>query len=245
MDEYSTPSKLCRICGEIKPLTEFHRHKKYPDGRCSECKECRRQKSSEYYEQNKEAVNAKNRARYAKDPERHKARSREWYQNNFERSQASKQKYYAEHRTEIIAYVGRWKRENPDKVKASRQRSKAKDRSRNQRYYQQNKARINERGRQYNNSHREQARASRWRRKALMKNAPGKFTTDDIKTLYKMQKGRCWYCQKSIEDGYHIDHRIPLSRGGTNDPSNLVLTCPFCNLSKNDRLPHEWGDRLL
>jgi 5-methylcytosine-specific restriction endonuclease McrA len=30
----------------------------------------------------------------------------------------------------------------------------------------------------------------------------------------------------------NVDHRIPRSRGGQNDPDNLVLSCERCNKSK-------------
>lgn len=90
------------------------------------------------------------------------------------------------------------------------------------------------------------ARANKLRRRAREYNAPGSHTADDIRLILRSQKGRCWYCQAEITaDNMHIDHRVPLSRGGTNAPENLVATCPACNLSKNDRLPHEWNGRLL
>lgn len=39
------------------------------------------------------------------------------------------------------------------------------------------------------------------------------------------------------------DHVIPLSRGGTNEESNLVCACLPCNSSKSDRLLWEWRGR--
>lgn len=38
------------------------------------------------------------------------------------------------------------------------------------------------------------------------------------------------------------DHKIPVSRGGTNDLDNLVLSCISCNSSKGGREPDEWFD---
>lgn len=40
--------KLCRRCGEIKPLSQFHRSKGARDGRQIYCKECMRQKALDY-----------------------------------------------------------------------------------------------------------------------------------------------------------------------------------------------------
>lgn len=34
------PTKTCTTCGETKPLDDFHRHAKSPQGRRSSCKNC-------------------------------------------------------------------------------------------------------------------------------------------------------------------------------------------------------------
>src|SRR5438093_12114242 len=43
---------------------------------------------------------------------------------------------------------------------------------------------------------------------------------------------RCEYCQTAQEISgaqMHIEHVIPLSRGGRSDKSNLCLACAWCN----------------
>lgn len=75
-------------------------------------------------------------------------------------------------------------------------------------------------------------------------NVGGNYTSDDIRILFKSQMGLCWWCEKPLEK-YHIDHRIPVSRGGNSNPENLCLACPHCNMSKNNKLPQEWNGRLL
>lgn len=47
--------------------------------------------------------------------------------------------------------------------------------------------------------------------------------------------GRCHYCG-DVFDELTIDHVIPLSRGGSNSPTNLVAACLGCNQTKADRL---------
>lgn len=55
----------------------------------------------------------------------------------------------------------------------------------------------------------------------------------------------CTYC------GYHgtsrtleVDHRTPLARRGTNDPSNLVTACWRCNREKGTMTEYEFRWRL-
>jgi 5-methylcytosine-specific restriction endonuclease McrA len=51
----------------------------------------------------------------------------------------------------------------------------------------------------------------------------------------RIQRGRCAWCKyKLFLPGrkVHIDHVDPLYLGGSNDPSNLVLSCARCNMRK-------------
>lgn len=66
-----------------------------------------------------------------------------------------------------------------------------------------------------------------------------------ILQVHQEQKGVCWWCGKSAGDDYHIDHRIAVSRGGTNALGNLVVSCADCNHRKYNKLPWEWAGRLL
>jgi len=52
----------------------------------------------------------------------------------------------------------------------------------------------------------------------------------------------CAYCGDT--DGpHHIDHVVPLSRGGQSTLDNLVVACYACNASKRDKLVEEWAGR--
>lgn len=61
------------------------------------------------------------------------------------------------------------------------------------------------------------------------------------KALFYRENGRCAICTKSLTgviDPYvkvHIDHIIPISQGGTSNPTNLQILCSTCNLAKGNR----------
>ena len=53
--------------------------------------------------------------------------------------------------------------------------------------------------------------------------------------VLKRDKFTCQYCGKSAPDVVlHIDHIVPVSKGGTNDIINLVTSCAECNLGKSN-----------
>lgn len=53
--------------------------------------------------------------------------------------------------------------------------------------------------------------------------------------LFDVAKGTCSYCLRKIDrTEMEVDHVHPLSRGGTNDPTNLVAACGPCNRGKGN-----------
>lgn len=54
--------------------------------------------------------------------------------------------------------------------------------------------------------------------------------------LWGLQNYTCQYCGRSAE---HIDHVVPLSKGGSCTNDNLALACRECNLRKHDNTPEE------
>lgn len=95
-------------------------------------------------------------------------------------------------------------------------------------------------GPKYRRTHRMAQRARAARLKAAGEIRPG-----DIRKLMDGQRGRCWWCSRRLGDKFHLDHRIPLAKGGNSDAGIIVLSCPPCNLSKHAKLPHEFCGRLL
>jgi hypothetical protein len=51
---------------------------------------------------------------------------------------------------------------------------------------------------------------------------------------------RCVYCGATAQASQlHIDHVVPRSKGGEDDPSNYVVACVACNLGKSDAILSE------
>lgn len=57
--------------------------------------------------------------------------------------------------------------------------------------------------------------------------------------IFERDSHTCQYCGATNEI-LEVDHVIPKSRGGSNDPDNLKTACWDCNRSKGRRLLSEW-----
>jgi len=60
--------------------------------------------------------------------------------------------------------------------------------------------------------------------------------------ILRRDKHQCCLCHKSPNrfpyPNLQIDHIIPVSKGGSNDESNLWTLCQKCNRAKSDKLDH-------
>ena len=86
---------ICETCDNIFPYVP---QKKF-------CDECRRARAREYYEENREKINA---------------RHRKWREKNREKVSARERKYYEKNREEIKARHRKYREENREKLSAQR-----------------------------------------------------------------------------------------------------------------------------
>lgn len=82
-------------------------------------------------------------------------------------------------------------------------------------------------------------RMSRTRRRRLL--GPMSKTARDA--ILKRDGYRCAYCPCDDPVMMTVDHVVPLSKGGTHDPENLVCACTACNGEKADMTMDEWRAR--
>ncbi|MEU5166802.1 HNH endonuclease [Streptomyces mutomycini] len=69
----------------------------------------------------------------------------------------------------------------------------------------------------------------------------GDLTTQQWREILDEYDDLCAYCDEPYS---HIEHVLPLSRGGQHTASNVVPACSACNLSKGAKTPDEWISQL-
>lgn len=61
-----------------------------------------------------------------------------------------------------------------------------------------------------------------------------------VKKIGEAQKWRCAICRVSVRKSFHLDHVMPLARGGEHAPRNLQILCQTCNVRKNAKDPIDY-----
>lgn len=144
------------------------------------------------------------------------------------------------------AYQREWRRSNPEKTRASRLKYRSKpsgeknislqaQREASRRYYLKNRERVNAR-----TSLREMRLRS-----LSYGDCAEKITPEQRQLISTRQKNKCWWCQNELAATFHLDHVIPVSKGGLHALNNLVAACPSCNLKKHTKMPWDFAGRLF
>lgn len=205
-------------------------------------RKARRRASQEKYRlANLEKCAAAVRASNAKKPERKKAGDAKYKAENKEKVKAAGRAYVAANAEKVNASTVKWQAENRGRFDAYQKAYRVKNADRE---------RVRAGAWKKMNADSERVRLARWaidnkdrrcihqqNRKARKQQGGGQLSPDLAQRLLVLQKGKCACCHKSLDDGYHLDHNMPLALGGANEDSNIQLLCPFCNLSKSAKHP--------
>lgn len=71
------------------------------------------------------------------------------------------------------------------------------------------------------------------------------FNQEERAAIYRKTKGYCYLCGDFVDfNKFEVEHKIPISKGGTNDLSNLFCSCHVCNSIKQDIYPEDFMERI-
>jgi 5-methylcytosine-specific restriction endonuclease McrA len=74
-----------------------------------------------------------------------------------------------------------------------------------------------------------------WNRLARLRAAQGRFSFEEWLGKIEYHGWRCFYCKRELKlKSIEMDHRKPISRGGSNWLANLVPACRSCNRRKSN-----------
>ena len=119
--------KECRVCGDVKPVTEYNKDSKTKDGYRTDCRNCSKKKDREYAAKNREAAKLRAKKWHHENKKRANENSKRWRQENPERLKELSKLWHEENKERVKELNRAWKKANKHKVNANtRMRQAAK-----------------------------------------------------------------------------------------------------------------------
>lgn len=245
--------KKCRECETVKPVSEFGNNKTNKDGLTKNCLDCQNRLKREYCDKNRESVRFWNRKHQP-------LKEKEVFPEGYKRCSKCKVlksvlefSSHAGHKDGLCSWckdcvIKEAEPKRDEKNKRYREIYKEnaeEERERLKKYREDNREWYVNWSRLWRKNNKTKTKIYKHRRRVLETSAQGCYTEEDIEKKRKEQNGFCWWCGNPFDETQNrlmetIDHVIPLARGGTNEPSNIVLAHKSCNSSKGTKMPWEW-----
>jgi len=154
--------------------------------------------------------------------------------------------YYAAHREKKAAYAAARYVARHEEIAVQQAAYRAAHREVKAAYYATNREELVARQAAYNVTHREEIAAYK---AAYAKANPAKMAdiaatrrarkadafieAIDRQIVFARDAGTCGICQTAVApEGWHLDHKQPLSKGGMHSYDNVQVSHPSCNLQK-------------
>lgn len=176
-------------------------------------------------EENSERLRASNKANKEKNRERNLEIGRAYNRTNADLRRAYAREYRAERIEEI-------KKKKRDRYRSDPKKYCAQSRA----FRERHPEKVLEYAKSYRAANKSK-RAVAQRNREAVKRGRGVHTVSDVHERIKLQRGRCAYCRANLRGKYHVDHIMPLAKGGSNRRANLQILCPPCNMKKYDKDP--------
>lgn len=211
--------RTCLGCQRSPRETGFRKEKRSRDGLSARCKGCLNAKQNDRYRDmglaERSALLSGNMARYEENRERYLAAQKQYRTENLDAVRARDRARSAGDPRKI-ARSKAWREANPDRFRESLRR-----------WYSENRDTY------------PFSSDPRQRIEYYGTNAP----VEDIKRrdVWLAHEGLCGICGSGVLfREMHLDHVIPLSKGGGHVWENVQPAHEFCNLSKKNREGRQW-----
>lgn len=138
------------------------------------------------------------------------------------RCKACSREYHQRNKEILIERAKQWQRANPKRASEIWRQS-----------YRRNEGEVKKRVSIRAKQNPEAGRATAARRRARKLNSEGSYTAEEWLTLCDYYGNKCLACGEYKK--LTADHVIPLTKGGSNDISNIQPLCGSCNSSKGQK----------
>jgi len=215
--------KICPKCELGKEYSDFTKNKNTKDGLSSWCRICTRSSNKESYYKNHDS---------------RLEHYREYHHANKDKINQYKKEYYVKNKENILELHKEYRVINKDKLsiyyKTYYEDNKDLIREKQKKYYYKTIPAQKERSRKWASKNLAKRAEKSARRRALkLQQTPPNADQNKIDAIYEERT------QLNKEAGYikyHVDHIIPLSKGGLHHEENLRVITATENLSKGDKL---------
>ena len=259
-DGYRNECKECiKANGRARRVADPERARKKDKEAYERNKEKKLARSKQYREENKDRTRENQRKWKKNNPDKVKANAKRYRTKNAEKIAKKNREYERNHAKRRSEWAKEWRKKNPERAKANARRTRENNRdatnARNNEYMKNRyltdpeyretaKKKAREDGPVWRQNNKDKTRVHGLNRRARLVNAEGSHTPEDVEAIHMAQGYVCAICGTDTKYANHVDHKTPLSRGGSNWPSNLQILCPTCNVSKWKRTEEEYAEWL-
>lgn len=108
--------RKCKVCGEVKPITDYYKHGDYYD---TKCKECAKAYTRKYNAEHNDERKAYKKKYYAENRERIDAEHHKWIDENRDKHNEYTRNWQRRNKEMVYEYTKQYRKNNPDKYKAT------------------------------------------------------------------------------------------------------------------------------
>lgn len=222
------PTKQCTSCLVHLPRAAFHARRASKDGLQPTCRDCTRAYKALHRVQHADRI-TEYRAGRAEEQRAYMAAWRPgYYAANRDRIAAHQAEYQRANAVTYRRRAAEWVRANPERAAA-----------RSREYRRTHLAQVTAQQREWHLRNPERSSATIAARKARKRGADAERIYRSV--VWERDGGTCRLCGIPADPGqWHLEHLVPLSRGGPHTYANVAVSHPACNLAKSTRTLAEW-----